>query len=131
MRGQTHPPFARRAFTWVARRSLPVQRRVRECRRTRTCCRLAGGDATPGINKFLATQPSVLLYDARASAPVRRFTWNRQLTKPELGKGTAGTYARDPIYVTLTVTDTAGATDSVTQLLDRSEERRVGKECRL
>jgi hypothetical protein len=85
---------------------------------------LGGGDVPAAIDKYLATQPSFPISDGQDPAPASSFTWNRQLADTPVGKAEAdlvsakvGDYARDEIYATLTVTDAAGATNSVTRSL--------------
>jgi len=80
---------------------------------------LIGGDTGPGVYRYLATVPPVLLdHGATATTSTQQFTWNRQLAEAEvLTRGKVGDFARDPIYATLTVTDKTGATDSSAPVL--------------
>jgi hypothetical protein len=55
------------------------------------------------------------LVDGAQSAPVVTFNWDRQLERDEL-TGKAGDWARDPILLSLTVTDGTGSSDSITQV---------------
>lgn len=75
---------------------------------------VGSGDTGPAISNYLATvSPIVLEHGANAATVTEPFTWNRQLAKAEsVTGGRSGDFARDPIYVTLTVTDGTGATDS-------------------
>ncbi len=68
------------------------------------------------IDQFLATESPQTVVDSSAATPDATFSWNRQLTHNE-GTGRAGDYVRDPLVVTLTITDTAGNTASTSDVL--------------
>lgn len=71
-----------------------------------------GPDLDAPIRKYLAGVASTPLYDGPSSSTTTSFSWNRQLTKPELSTGKTGDYVRDPVAFTLTVTDKAGKTST-------------------
>jgi hypothetical protein len=66
------------------------------------------------IDDFVAKAPSYTLYDGKDSRPVVNFTWNRGPIDHDERPGRKGDFVRDIAVVTLTVTDLAGASDSVT-----------------
>jgi hypothetical protein len=67
-----------------------------------------GPDLDAPIRKYLEGVPSTPLYDGANPVFTTSWSWNRRLTKPELSTGKTGDYVRDPVSVTLTVTDKAG-----------------------
>jgi hypothetical protein len=69
-------------------------------------------DATGVIKEVLKNVPAAVLYDGKNPSFTTSFTWNRQIAKHESTGGKAGDFVRDPIFVTLTVTDKAGATST-------------------
>ncbi len=67
------------------------------------------------IDNYLASQPTHVLYDGSAAATSVTFTWNRRTEKQEFN-APPNTLVRDPIVVTMTATDLAGASSTTGSL---------------
>jgi hypothetical protein len=71
------------------------------------------GDATPLIDAAVAKVPAVAIYDGPSPRATISLTWNRQSVPAEKAFGAKpGDYVRDPVFVSVTVTDQGGATSS-------------------
>jgi hypothetical protein len=70
--------------------------------------------------EYIAKVPKFTIADGATPSPGVEFSWNRQLDHDER-PGLKGFYARDPLVVTLTVTDLSGASSTAVEVMGFSQ----------
>jgi|GEM_PF-2498572 len=80
---------------------------------------LFGG--TEAYEEYFNSLPSHVIADGTNPTPTFTFTWDRVSTKNDEPLAPPGRYVRDPVRITLTVTDLAGASASETEYVTAAQ----------